>query len=76
MDINDMMQVLNDSKAQLDEILEKCQQSSAELTLLAEKMQPLLTEVTEIQAELFSSLPRTDISDHSCSVALSEEDSE
>ena len=76
MDIKDMMNVINDSKKQLDELLSDCRNDSAELALLAEKMHPLLTEVTEIQAELFSSLPRTDISDHSCSVALSEEDSE
>lgn len=56
MDINDLLNTLNSSKEQLNQILNECQTGSPELVLLASKMAPLLADFSAEESELFTSV--------------------
>ena len=54
MDIKDTLNVLENSKKQLEQLLNDCKDGPAELTLLAYKMMPMLEDFSRAEAELFS----------------------
>lgn len=56
MDANDLMKILKESEAQLNQILSDCKNGPSELVLLASKMDPLLTNFSALEAELLSSV--------------------